>query len=537
MLRPGYLITFCLGVLLVMLALPAMDSDFQLYALLSKMIYAGKIPYVDYFDHKPPFFPIALLPGNLLGGSFIHFGATLAFYVGCLYLLLYRFSYFIFNKSCNLALLTVFVFSILTVGIFRDNGYINGAIILFNLFVNLIGLNIIATRIFDSSLDSKKEPLILISLGVIGAIAFLTRFSGTVCFATLFYIFHSTLKVENIKKLNDLKEKFFSLTMKIFLKGTIFLVGFFASSYAIIKLIKTPLGALRYALFDFNQGYNSISSSVLQRAANLGLDIYKLTEIDFLTKLNDHILYINRVLPSYILYGVALAVYIFFRKNKPYKLPGTKYYLIGTILLSECLYLLTHKPGQNFYYFLLYFVISIISVQCFKIIISYFENDLTNKYVNSNKTFAPILVIILLYTYNLFQVKESNINYFYTNWPEKELVTQVKNCALDKKCTPFVSDEKPYVYIEADVLPTRVWSVDYMKLRWSRYYKDGKQNRVDLKKFMDKLSRNPPKLIIGRSQRYEFKPLYKFIIDNNYLTSFQIETFYHKHTLMGYTKD
>jgi hypothetical protein len=265
-----HLILIFLALILIFLAsyllhlhtIAYVESDFQGYALGSKRIFFGQLPYVDFFSHKPPLHFLLLLPANLIGGNYFSFFFVHLFYVAFANTLIYYIAFSIskdFKHTSGIVAWSSFVL-LTSIQFTRDphssNGTLNGSILYPSIIFSLLAF-IFIIKLLNSSISDIKIKQICYISGLLSACCFLVRFSlvPTIIFFIILVRAHLSGNWP---------------IRKIALSTAYFAIGNLTIFIPILIYLEFSLFYIYDNLIKFNLEYSGFRSGILTRLLKAG---------------------------------------------------------------------------------------------------------------------------------------------------------------------------------------------------------------------------------------------------------------------------
>ena len=361
-----------------------LDSDFQYYALHAKLLSLGKSPYTHFFDHKPPLFFYALLPGKWIGGSFFHYGAIYLGYLSITYTLLFHVGKKLGNKPNNYrGLMGCLLFATLTLGQHLiTGGNLNGSIIIFSIFFNLyafhITLGILQNKRNFTGTDLIKNSLLL---GFLSGLSFITRFS-----VVPIGLFTLLLTIRLVKKKTSLIQNIKALL--------IFISAFLPSIMFVYITSQKNITAIVQNLFTTNVGYSNV-----ENLSHIGTFIER--------SIKSSLYLVNYTAP---LIAIALGIIIWILSTKPIIKNQTESWSslswLSLYFFGELIMIILQNMGQkNYIYFPIFIPLCLIT----SLLLTDFLDTCFN---TKEKKSLPFLIILI--AASLIIVK-SHIFYIHQN--------------------------------------------------------------------------------------------------------------------------
>ena len=544
-----------------------LDSDFQGYALRSRLVFLGQTPYVDFFDHKPPLYYFILLPGNLLGGHLLSFFVIHLLYLSFLSILLFHYGRRIASGNNMMAgFIVVLLFLYLTAVQFFCGNNLNGGIVYPVIIFNLLVFFKTYKFLLNENSEFKTQTKQIVVIGLLSGCSFLTRFSSTpallVSSAFLFLLLFKQVSLPRIIKLGVVYSVAFVVPTILFLliywppldilyDQLIKYNYFYSHSNELGSFIKGPaftlLGFMKYSVLPIFICLTGFSVCFVKKELRISIPklgiiagiITFILAIGLLALLNHQSQYpeffgrysmkVMTVIIFYFLIVILSFVATVFSKKIQYIIAGsrtkkrpTSYLLICFLLIYltfELLSVLLQKTGMKGYPFFPTFIpitfLALISISHLSSLFRYPRRIF--------RTFSVVLSLFVLFAF--IGTVYSNTDYIITRvqWPEKKLIEKVKSL-VQKPDDLFTIDYCPYIYLETNTIPPieRFW---YYEPKWSMYGTKPHLKEEFLSKLIDK---SPRVLLTYRPSLNDSRPsIFKYPCElNNLLQCYEKEGVY-----------
>lgn len=462
-----------------------LDSDFQAYALFSKLIYNGQTPYVDFFTHKPPLYSYLLLPGNLLGGRLISFFILHLIYVSLVNCLVFYIAATLTKKfSLFRGVCAWLLFSMVTVVQFFSYGNLNGSIVYVSLGFSLITF-LLLLRIKERMEEGQSNiGHIALAAGVFSSLSLLTRFGVAQNFVFIVLICYLLF------------------VQKVSWKDIFTLVVFYGTGFLVpVVIMLVVLGFPFKELYEQLIVFNSLMALNLQ---NLETSSTFLLSKAILGKLVGY----GGILLRYTWFLVIICFVAFFsasynflkakqEENKKLAIfsnlnkflnnsvaPWLIIYFIAELFMVS----LQGTWAKEYPFFPVFAPLSLLT----SLSAVYFTTLVHNqKLMKQLLLWVIVLVFVFRFGFAFYGAAEKLTSVL--NWPESQLIGEIKR-NIRNNHDLFTLDFQAYIYLETGTIPPKGRYGSYIDWQWNFW-----GSKPDMERDLwQQLESNPPTVVTRR---------------------------------------